>query len=194
ERAVRAAGEQQPEKVLTIVEDSMEEWKEVAWIRIADSNGKPMAEVFHPGIDPQSVLPAQRGRPAFPGLGEPEIRQSALGRVLVGRYSFLPAIPPRPGRPPRPAGRPAAGSVEIALILDSVSTSFASLRLYLIVGVTAALALMGALIFIRLRFPHYLRGQQIEGQLELARHVQADLLPSGRQVSPSLDFATECIS
>src|SRR5262249_32378920 len=79
-------------------------------------------------------------------------------------------------------------------ILDSVSTSFASLRIYLIVGVSGALALMAALILIRLRFPHYLRGQQIEGQLELARHVQADLLPSGKQVSPNLDFATECIS
>ncbi len=85
-------------------------------------------------------------------------------------------------------------SVEIALLPEAVSGSFASLRRNLFVGVSASLALMAALILIGLRFPYYIRGRQIERELDLARRVQADLLPSPDTISPYVDFSTECIS
>jgi phosphoserine phosphatase RsbU/P len=44
------------------------------------------------------------------------------------------------------------------------------------------------------RFPYYLRSQQIERELNLARRVQADLLPSAESISPYVDFSAECIS
>jgi len=75
-----------------------------------------------------------------------------------------------------------------------VSGSFAGLRFNLILGLSAALALMGALVLLAVRFPHYLRGQQIERELNLARRVQADLLPSAETISPDVDFSAECIS
>jgi serine phosphatase RsbU (regulator of sigma subunit) len=90
-------------------------------------------------------------------------------------------------------GRSRGMRLEIAIYLSSVSASFASLRENLITGVSAALALMGALIILALRFPKYLRGQQVQGQVELARRVQADLLPARDTESPNFDFAAECI-
>jgi sigma-B regulation protein RsbU (phosphoserine phosphatase) len=53
---------------------------------------------------------------------------------------------------------------------------------------------MAALVLLAVRFPHYLRAQQIERELNLARRVQADLLPSPDTLSPYVDFSTECIS
>ena len=50
------------------------------------------------------------------------------------------------------------------------------------------------LVLLAVRFPHYLRGQQIERELNLARRVQADLLPSSETISPYVDFSAECIS
>jgi stage II sporulation SpoE-like protein len=100
-----------------------------------------------------------------------------------------------------PAGgrglRPSLGLnwyVEIAIIPESVSGSFASLRRNLIVGVSASFALMAALVLLAVRFPYYLRSQQIERELNLARRVQADLLPSAESISPYVDFSAECIS
>jgi len=84
--------------------------------------------------------------------------------------------------------------VEIAIIPESVSGSFASLRRNLIVGVSASFALMAALVLLAVRFPYYLRSQQIERELNLARRVQADLLPSAESISPYVDFSAECIS
>jgi serine phosphatase RsbU (regulator of sigma subunit) len=206
ERAIRAAG-LQSDMLSTVLEDSMDEWKgQVAWIRIIDSDGKVLASAGADAPKDVSKDAAVDSRNPADRTGDPEIRQSSAGRVLVARVPFLALPPRRPdsgqARPPAPANpeqRPRlqfgrGRSIEIAILLDSVSTSFAGLRLYLIVGVSAALSLMAALIFIALRFPQYLRGQQIEGQLELARRVQADLLPSSTAISPNMDFATECIS
>lgn len=93
--------------------------------------------------------------------------------------------------------RPPVGlnwNVEMALLPESVSGSFASLRRNLFVGVSASFTLMAALILLAVRFPHYLRGQQIQRELDLARRVQADLLPSAETISPFVDFSAECIS
>jgi len=104
--------------------------------------------------------------------------------------------PPQAGLGGRPL-RPPVGlnwNVEVAILPESVSGSFASLRRNLIVGVSASLALMAALVLLVVRFPHYLRGQQIQRELDLARRVQADLLPSAETISPFVDFSAECIS
>src|SRR5262245_20017337 len=207
ERAVRVSGGQ-AEDIPAILEDLMEEWKDqVAWIRVFDLDGKLLASAGAVPSEPPIAL--RRGPPTE--REQPETRESPAGRVLVSRSLFLTGPPfrfggPRfaaqrgapPGEqgggPPGLVNRSRPGSVEVALLLDSVSTSFAPLRIYLIVGVSAALALMSALIVIGVRFPKYLRGRQIEGQLELARRVQADLLPTSDSLSPNLDFAAECIS
>jgi len=77
--------------------------------------------------------------------------------------------------------------------VDSISSTFAFLLRYLVVGVSASLALMGSLIFIAVRFNRYVRGQQIEDQLNLARRVQTDMLPVRSKSIGRIDFAADCI-
>jgi sigma-B regulation protein RsbU (phosphoserine phosphatase) len=52
---------------------------------------------------------------------------------------------------------------------------------------------MGSLVFIAVRFNRYVRGQQIEGQLDLARRVQTDMLPARSKSIGRVDFAADCI-
>ena len=153
-----------------VLSESIEEWKEqVAWIRVVDGDGKTVATA---GDVPKTMV--------APRTEDTEVRPTRSGSALVTNFPFG-------------FGRSRGMRVEIAVYLDSVSASFASLRQNLIVGVSAALALMGALIVLALRFPKYLRGQQVQGQVELARSVQSDLLPAADAVSPYFDFAAECI-
>ena len=139
--------------------ESIEEWKDqVAWIRILDDarHGNRCGGRCSQKLSDQCAFE----------LWNPEVRQDDFaGNALVATYPFN-------------VGHSRGMRLEIAVYLNSVSASFASLRQNLITGVSAALALMGALIILALRFPKYLRGQQVQGQVDLARRVQADLLPA----------------
>lgn len=168
QRAIRPQGAD----LSTVMKESIDEWKEqVAWIRIVDGSGMDIAKA---GAVPESTPMAP------PSRRIPEVRTTAAGSALVATFPFG-------------LGYERGGRIEIAVYLDSVSANFAALRRNLITGVSAALALMSALIVLVLRFPRYLRGQQVQGQVELARDVQADLLPSRDMESPFFDFAAECI-
>ena len=79
------------------------------------------------------------------------------------------------------------------MFIDSVTQPLTFLLRYLILGVSASLVLMGSLIFIAVRFNRYVRGQQIEGQLDLARRVQTDMLPVRSKTLGRIDFAADCI-
>jgi len=173
QRALRSAGEdpQDGTSLTAILNESTDEWKgQVAWIRVLDTEGRAVASSG-------TVAKADAG---VTWKSDPDIRQTSGGGALVLSYPFA-------------LGRSRGMRMEIAVYLDSVSASFASLRQNLIVGVSASLALMAALIILALRFPKYLRGQQVQGQVELARRVQADLLPASETVTPNFDFAAECI-
>jgi hypothetical protein len=243
--AVRTAQTQDMEVIGGILQEFLEDWnQQVAWIRIVDGMGKPLASA---GPAPTQPVPPEKLPQGFSTEARvPQREDSPVGEVLVSIRSFrtvplglgLPrgtaqgAPPPNPGQrdsgqragvPPVPAPsqadtgsaipgffgrggstgpggrglRPSVGlnwNAEIAIVPESVSGSFASLRRNLIVGVLASLTLMAALVLLAVRFPHYLRGQQIERELNLARRVQADLLPSAETISPYVDFSAECIS
>jgi len=225
--AVRTAQTQDMEVIGGVLEEFLEDWKnQVAWVRILDSSGKPIASA---GLAPVQPVPAsQLPRPFSSETRLPERQSSEEGDVLVSIRPFrtvnLGAPPSGGGRQGRggqrgergergergaapafgtfPQGgsrglRPPIGinwNVEIAILPESVSGSFASLRRNLVIGVSASLTLMGALVLLALRFPNYLRGQQLERELNLARRVQADLLPSAETISPDVDFSAECIS
>ena len=83
--------------------------------------------------------------------------------------------------------------LEIALYLESASSVFSPLRRNLIISILAALGLASAMILIWVQFPRYVRGKQLEEQLELARKVQADLLPPSNSALGGLDFAAACV-
>ncbi len=164
---------QQAIALAEVINDSSDEWKEqVAWIRILSADGKDLATA---GNVPLESLPGVTAEP-----NPPVIRRTDRGPALV---TTLPIA----------FGRSRGARLEIAIYLDSVSASFASLRRNLITGVSASLTLMAALILLALRFPKYLRGQQVQAQVELARRVQADMLPSRDSKFANFEFAAECI-
>jgi Stage II sporulation protein E (SpoIIE) len=90
------------------------------------------------------------------------------------------------------SSRPVPRFIEIAQYRDSASTAFGRLRGDLVVNSLAALGLFGSMVILWLRFPHYVRGKQLERQTELARQVQRDLLPSSDAGLEFMDFAAEC--
>jgi Stage II sporulation protein E (SpoIIE) len=216
--AVRSAQTQDMVVIGEILREFLEDWRQqVAWIRILDGMGSPIAAA---GPAPSEPVPANKlPRPFSTEVRLPERLETSDGTVLVSIRPFrtFPLAPtgqrgsgpppPSAGQrgPAQPFGLPGTfpqarlpigigWNVEIAILPESVSGSFAGLRAYLIIGVSAALALLAALVLIVVRFPYYLRGQQIERELNLARRVQADLLPSAETISPFVDFSAECIS
>jgi hypothetical protein len=181
-----------------VLEDRLDDWKEqVAWIQITDQRGRQLATAG----TPPKVQPAGR-RPGGEGpRPDPETANTSMGRVMIVRVP-LARVNSRGARPlgsngvpsqPRTPPNAALIDAEVAGYIDSISRSFTFLLRYLIVGVTASLALMGSLVFIAVRFNRYVRGQQIEGQLELARRVQTDMLPARSRTIGRVDFAADCI-
>jgi len=83
--------------------------------------------------------------------------------------------------------------VEMAVYLSTVAAPFERLRASSIIGCSAALALLIAMIAVGLTFNRYLQGKQLARELELARRVQADLLPSVESAPGQLDFTGRCI-
>ncbi|RPI24192.1 MAG: hypothetical protein EHM61_17770 [Acidobacteria bacterium] len=197
----------------TVLEEILQDnVAKIAWMRIIDPTGKVAVEAGEPTGPP---LAAEEARVApLDGARTPELRDTSKGRVLV---SLLPLrrIRFRPGpdaasagpRPPATSLSPEAGRaelrppaarqgprlLEIALYLETASSVFSPLRRNLVVSTLAALGLAAAMMIIWVQLPRYVRGKQLEEQLELARKVQADLLPPLNAALGGLDFAAACV-
>ncbi len=212
DRGLRQSLASNAEQQQTVLEDILQDnATKIAWMRIIDTTGKAVVEVGEPAGPP---LAPGDARPARTGRGRsPELRDTRSGRVMV---SLLPLrlMRFRPGsdgartglRPPAAAQSPKGGRsesslpaalqgprLEIALYLESASSVFSPLRRNLIVSILAALGLAAAMILFWVQFPRYVRGKQLEEQLELARKVQADLLPPSNSALGGLDFAAACV-
>jgi sigma-B regulation protein RsbU (phosphoserine phosphatase) len=212
DRGLRQSGASNAEQQQTVLEDILQDnAAKIAWMRIIDTTGKAGVEAGEPAGPALAAGDARVVRPE--GGRTPELRDTSNGRVMV---SLLPLrlMRPRPGpdgarvgpRPPaasqspkggrseaRPPGPPQGPRLEIALYLESASSVFSPLRRNLIVSILAALGLAAAMILIWVQFPRYVRGKQLEEQLELARKVQADLLPPSNSALGGLDFAAACV-
>jgi len=185
----------------------------IAWIRVIEPDGDTLVQTGSPVGGQAAIRRPQEGAEGPPPA---DIRSTGQGRVLVtvlpmlmrGQRPLLsgaapmdragrpsPASPGQePGRTPSPGFRRGPRSVEIALYLASASATFGTLLTNLIVNSTAAIGLVASMVLIWLRFPNYVRGKQLEQQTELARQVQADLLPPTSLTLENVDFAAECLS
>jgi len=126
-----------------------------------------------------------------------EVRETPGGKVLVSVHSVR--LPRKRGLAPAPpelspGPRSYSRFVELALYWNGTSEAFVSLRTDLITGCLAALGLVLSMALLWSRLPHYVMGKQLEQQTELARRVQADLLPAANVSFDGLDFAAECDS
>ena len=193
-----------------VLEDRLDDWKnDVAWIQITDGGGHSLAAAGKVPKEQQSSGRRGQGPPPDMENASTENGQVTIARVPMARVNNRsrpsrannppPELRPAPQYGPTPGPRPSSGPngppirVEVAVYVDSISRTFDFLLRYLIVGVSASLALMGSLVFIAVRFNRYVRGQQIEGQLDLARRVQTDMLPARSKSMGQIDFAADCI-
>jgi sigma-B regulation protein RsbU (phosphoserine phosphatase) len=176
--------------------------KTLAWMRIISFDGKVLAEseqVTNPPKYTHKELRAiQGGRDQPPGANTVEKGNIAI--VLMPLRFGPPPMPRRPPldpsesipEPPREQ-RAQPEFLETAVYLDGVSVHFGLLRENLIVGTAAGLALVGAVLILGLRFPHYMRGKRVEEELSLARRVQLDLFPAEDSATVALPFAARCV-
>src|SRR5205085_12351591 len=93
----------------------------------------------------------------------------------------------------RGRGRRPPEAVEIGLYLSGISTKFGPLQTNLIVGLSAAIALLVSMLIIGLRFRDYMRRKHIEEELTVARRVQLDMFPTDDSLPARLGFAARCV-
>lgn len=148
--------------------------------------------------------PDAAGTPEQPPLPPPGVTLSEPPGPTFSANSATPNPPTGRGEPDEPGGRSGRAGrgrggrrpievAEIGIYLDGVSTTFGPLQTSLIVGCAAALALLGSMFVIALRFRDYMRGKHIEEELGLARRVQLDLFPTDDSISSRLGFAARCV-
>jgi hypothetical protein len=112
--------------------------------------------------------------------------------VLKGLFPCRCSVREASSTQGNPRERPTPTALEVALYPDGLSAPFARLRRDAVVSTAAAVTLLLSLLLIASRFRGYVRGKQLEAQMELAREVQRDLLPSGGAPT-GLDVAAECV-
>lgn len=190
-RGSRPAGNRDTKTLHPLMDELIKEApQQIAWMRVLNMSGKPLVEsgktAGAPSYGPDTLDKIVEDRERLP-----EVRQTASGPVLVTLNPLFVGLPPSGKGLARTM--PGVGIVEIAIYLNGVSTRFGSLRQNLIVGCSAAFALLAAVIVIGIRFRNYLRGKQYEEQLAMARRVQFDLLPPGKLLTRDLEFAAQCV-
>jgi serine phosphatase RsbU (regulator of sigma subunit) len=156
----------------------------VSWLRIVKPDGTTMAsdgEAVGEPVSFRSLREAMDDRGTFY-----ETRETPDGSVLVTVSPVRLDV----GK----SNESGAGFalMEIAVPLDQFEAGFVYLRANLVIGVSAALILLGTLFLIRLRLSNYLQGEQLESEVALARAVQDNLLPSTCLTSSDADVAAVC--
>jgi serine phosphatase RsbU (regulator of sigma subunit) len=194
EQMGRIAGTQDTGQLSEIVNETVRESPtQIAWLRILQLDGTPVAAV---GAPSEKLYSRSRMHQAIENHEIlSKIMNTPSGRVLVTARPFHAELGPFSGAangeghqsPPRPL------IVEIAVYLDSLAAPFGPLRVRVLTGIMAALALVIAMIVIGLRFGPYLRGKQLQQQADVARTVQLDLMPPTESIPEYLDFAGACI-
>lgn len=166
----------------------------LAWMVLRQGDGGVTASAGDSG-SPRPRRLARRGTTDQVDLDR---EQSLNGRdLLVGAFPCRCGVGERivsPGAGPG-VGRGGQGlaSIEIALYRDGLSAPFARLRRNALVSSAAALTLLVSLVLIARRFGAYVRGKQLEAQIDVARQVQQDLLPRTGSPPPGVDVAAECL-
>jgi Stage II sporulation protein E (SpoIIE) len=194
EQMARVLGTQDTELLSQIVNETVRESPtQIAWLRILQLDGTPVAAVGVPAEKLYSRSRMQQAIESHETLSK--IVNTHSGRVLVTARPFHAQLGPFGGaanvQGPESPSRPLI--VEIAVYLDSMAAPFGPLRVRVLTGSMAALALVIAMIVIGLRFGPYLRGKQLQQQADVARTVQLDLMPPMESIPEDLDFAGACI-
>jgi hypothetical protein len=168
----------------------------IAWIQVRDGRDVALAAAglpVAPAFPAEVVRSRMKGRQAIF-----ETRTTGAGRVLVEAFPIrMPAAGRRTAAirlaayEPVAAARSAFGVVEIASYMNGAGNLW-PLQRNLLINSSAALALLGSLVMMRIRFKADVAGQYLARQMEHARRVQQDLLPSSRPARGDFEVSGEC--
>jgi hypothetical protein len=204
EREIQTKQAQSDAEMAAALERLQEEHEKLVWLvlrapdghLIAQSGAAPdkptfSAKEFSSKLrDHEEVLTTKR-------VGDDELVVELFSMHVRPRHPN--EAPPGPissirGTPMNAAGGlPPFPLLEIAMSMSEVNAQFWPIRRNLIVNCTAAVALLISTLVAGLRFRSYVRTQELERQLQLARQVQQALLPAARQVSERVDVAAACV-
>ncbi len=175
ERAARLARPQDAAAFRVLLDDIRNEsLDQLAGIAVVQANGSVVASSGQvPPLLPEQLPRGPADRDAL------MTRESAGGRdVLTGVFPCRCGLARTVGDAADQRPDALRLLVQVALYEDSLSAPFSRLRRNAIISASAALSLLIALSLIAARATAYMRGKQLETQLELAREVQRDILPS----------------
>ncbi len=166
----------------------------IAWIQLRDGRDTTLAGAgldVNPTFSAEFIRSRMKGRqPVF------QTRSTAAGKVLVEAFPLRMSGAVRPSAVRLAsfepvAARSAFGIVEIAAYMEGAGNLW-PLQRNLLLNSSGALALLASLVMMRIRFKSYLAGQYLATQLEHARRVQQDLLPSARQERGDFAISGTC--
>jgi hypothetical protein len=170
-----------------------EDPNQIAWIRIIASDGHVIV-----GSDDGNGVPSYSPNALQVSLQQhlPNERDTASGHVLSVLTPFSPLVfrlAERPPLLPLPAGTSQLEFVEVAMYVKGIFVNFGPLRQDLVVGLSAAIALLGTVVLVGTRFAAYVRAKKIEKELAVARQVQTDFFPTGNSSPMQVDYAARCV-
>jgi hypothetical protein len=150
----------------------------IAWIEVQDGWGNSVAQA---GIPTKPVFSdeyiqshLQNRQPIFDTV------RTRAGTLLVEVFPFrLPGATPR------------RGTVQLAAFLEGGGVALWPLKRSLMINSSAALMLLISLIAIALRLRSYIAGRRLEQEIEIARSVQRDLLPSSKRELEGFEVAAD---
>jgi hypothetical protein len=150
----------------------------VAWIEIQDGQGRSVSEA---------------GTAMKPIFSNDYIQSHLQNRQpvfnLVGTHAGTMLVDVLPFR--LPGAMPRRGAVQIAAFLEGGGVALWPLKRSLMINSSAALMLLISLVAIALRLRSYIAGRRLEQEVEIARSVQRDLLPSSKRELDGFEVAAD---
>jgi len=186
DQQVRRSAVQHDSQLPAILEQAVERSNgRIAWIQIRDGHGDSVSQAGTPAQPVFSIeyirSRIQNRQPIFKTV------HTARGIMLVEVFPFrLPDATASAGPIPR-----RFGTVQIAAFLEGAGVALWPLKRNLMIDSSAALMLLISLAAIALRLRSYVAGRRLEQEVEIARSVQRDLLPSSKRELDGFEVAAD---
>jgi hypothetical protein len=181
---------QDPTTRASAVKSLMEAGGHSVWIELRGPDGKVLEHAGGPSqrlfSDDEERTHSRNHEPLY------KVVTTTSGDVVVEVFPLRGPVNPRPASPPVQTGPPSPMMLEMTMPLSDVDQSnFWPIRRNLFINCSGALALLATVVIAGLGFRSYAHGKHLEEQLEIARQVQSELLPSLTAKYVGVHLATE---
>ena len=181
---------QDPTATTSAVKSLTESGAHLLWIELRGSDGTVLGQLNPPSnplfSDEEKRTHARDHLPLY------KVVPTANGEVVAEVFAIRAPGATGHAGPPQHSGPPIPMMLELAMPLSGVDpANLWPIRRNLLINCSGALALLITVLVAGLGFRSYARGKRLEEQLEIARQVQSELLPSLNQTFPGIDLSTE---